>query len=76
MKGYVIDTDGGVIVSVEGKFMNTGELDDFVKPPSDYKVAIFEDKKEAQRIARNIKRRVSSSVCYAEILPVIIVVEK
>lgn len=75
MEGYVIDTDEGVVVLIGKKFETTGELDD-LDEPSNCKVAIFEDKKEAQRVTRNIKRRVSSGVCYAEILPVIIVVEK
>ena len=67
MERYIIDTDEGVVVLSKGKFTAMEDLEE-QEEVFNCEVAIFKDKKEAQRIARNIKRRTSSHVSWVEVL--------
>lgn len=69
MEGYIIETDEGVVALIEGKFIPTAALDYSIH----FDVAIFMDEKEAKRVARNVKRRKSVDILWAEILPVTLI---
>lgn len=68
MEGYIIGTDEGVVVQTEERFTTVMPLR-YPKGFVNYTVAIFKDKKEAQRVARNIKRRASSYVTWTKVIP-------